>query len=254
MAAPKSFVRAIRAFLIGVAVLTGWAGSRSVVVAASALANPAEYLAPFCESAKLPWPENKTLTIVCHGHSVPAGYFKTPNVQTFDAYPHLLHVALKQRFPYAVINLIVTAIGGETSPAGSERFARDVLSLHPDIVTIDYGLNDRMVGLEAARQAWASMIEQAQRNDIKVILLTPTPDTTAQLSDPLDPLNQQAAQIRTLAADYHVALVDSLAAFSAERAAGKQLSDYMAQVNHPNRAGHEIVVRRLIQWFPLLQP
>ena len=33
------------------------------------------------------------------GHSVPAGYFAIPFVDTFNAYPHLLHLGLKQRFP-----------------------------------------------------------------------------------------------------------------------------------------------------------
>jgi lysophospholipase L1-like esterase len=209
-----------------------------------------EYLSAFCDLANVQWPKNRTLTIVCHGHSVPAGYFKTPDVQTFQAYPHLLHAALSARFPFAVINVIVTAIGGEASLTGAERFERDVLSLHPDIVTIDYGLNDRGVGLHAARNAWASMIEQAQRKDIKVILLTPTPDTSAQLFDSSDPLNQHAAQIRALAAEYNVGLVDSLAAFSDAISSGRDLSQLMSQPNHPNRAGHDLVAQNLLKWFP----
>ena len=35
--------------------------------------------------------------------SVPAGYFKTPEVDTMNSYPHLLHAALAARFPHAVI-------------------------------------------------------------------------------------------------------------------------------------------------------
>jgi lysophospholipase L1-like esterase len=115
---------------------------------------------------------NRTITIVCHGHSVPAGYFKTPVVDTFNAYPHLLHLALKKRFPHAVINVIVTAIGGENSEQGSARFEKDVLCHKPDLITIDYALNDRRIGLEKARQAWTSMIEQAKAKNVKVLLLT----------------------------------------------------------------------------------
>ena len=209
-----------------------------------------DYLSSFAELARVQWPKNRTLRIVCHGHSVPAGYFKTPDVQTLEAYPHLLHAGLSARFPHAVINVIVTAIGGEASPAGAERFARDVLSLRPDVVTIDYGLNDRRVGLEAARKAWAAMIEQAQSADIKVILLTPTPDMSAQLAEPTEPLIQHAAQIRALAAEYRVGLVDSLAAFLDATSSGRALSDLMSQHNHPNRAGHELVAENLLKWFP----
>lgn len=28
------------------------------------------------------WPKNRTINIVFHGHSVPSGYFKTPQVNT----------------------------------------------------------------------------------------------------------------------------------------------------------------------------
>ena len=50
-----------------------------------------------------------------------------------------------QQFPHAVLNVIVTAIGGEDSIAGAARFERDVLALRPAVVTIDYALNDRWV-------------------------------------------------------------------------------------------------------------
>ena len=55
------------------------------------------------------------------GLDAAAGYFKTPVVQSFDAYPFLLHQAIKRRFPHAVVNVIVTAIGGESSDAGAAR-------------------------------------------------------------------------------------------------------------------------------------
>ena len=78
-------------------------------------ANKQTYLASICEILRQHWPDNRTVNIVCHGHSVPAGYFATPRVDTFHAYPHLLHRGLKERYPFAVINVIVTAIGGENS-------------------------------------------------------------------------------------------------------------------------------------------
>ena len=79
---------------------------------------------------------------MCHGHSVTSGYFKTPMVDTFNAYPHLLHEALKERYPFAVINVIVTGIGGENSKNGVQRFEKDVLTHNPDLITIDYAFNE----------------------------------------------------------------------------------------------------------------
>lgn len=217
---------------------------------ADAVADRKTYLSGICVELTKAWPANRTINIVCHGHSVPAGYARTPAVHPFDAYPYLLHVGLNQRFPHAVVNVIVTAIGGENSEQGVKRFERDVLSLRPDVVTIDYGLNDRAIGLARAERAWRSMIELALAHGIKVLLLTPTGDLSAHLDDPNDPLNRQAALIRRLAAEYHVGLIDSLAAFEKYVNDGGKLADLMAQSNHPNRQGHELVAEQLLAWFP----
>jgi len=208
------------------------------------------YLADTCAELTKCWPTNRTVNIVCHGHSVPAGYARTPAVRTFDAYPYLLHRGLNERFPHAVINVIVTGIGGENSEQGAKRFQRDVLSLSPDVVTIDYALNDRAIGLMRAEKAWRKMIEMALAAHVKVLLLTPTADMTAHLGDPDDPLNQHAEQIRHLAAEYGVGLVDSLHAFKNAIKSGAALKDLMAQSNHPNRQGHELVAKALLKWFP----
>ena len=214
------------------------------------LADCSTYLADLSAACRVPWPKNRTIRIVCHGHSVPAGYFKTPVVDTFNAYPHLLHQSLKKRFPNAVINVIVTAIGGETSDRGANRFEQDVLALRPDLVTIDYALNDRRLGLAAAKQAWAQMLRLAQDRGVPVLLLTPTGDTSADLEDPRDPLCQHAAQIRDLAEEFDVGLVDSLSVFQQHVRSGGRLGELMSQVNHPNRRGHDLVVQELLKWFP----
>ena len=213
-------------------------------------AEPSTYLADLTQIMRTDWPNNRTVNIVCHGHSVPAGYFQTPTVNTFGAYPHLLHESLARRFPHAVINVIVTAIGGENSEQGAKRFATDVIALHPDLVTIDYSLNDRGIGLERARNAWVRMIQEAATAKVKLILLTPTPDQSAKLDDPQDPLNLQAEQVRGLAKENGIGLVDSLADFKEKIKSGVALASLMAQSNHPNQIGHQIVANSLDRWFP----
>jgi len=215
-----------------------------------AVANQATYLSDVVADLTKLWPHNRMVEIVCHGHSVPAGYAKTPEIRALDAYPNLLREELNRRFPHAVINVTVTAIGGENSIQGEKRFAQDVLSRHPAVVTIDYGLNDRGLDGGAVRAAWQSMIGQAKQQGIKVILLTPTADQSAKMDDPNDPLPKQAAAIRRLAQENGVGLVDSFAAFQSAVTGGTQLKSLMAQVNHPNRQGHELVAAELLKWFP----
>jgi acyl-CoA thioesterase I len=217
--------------------------------AAAAPAEPRQYLAEFRTLAEVTWPKNRAIHVACHGHSVPAGYFKTPEVRTLESYPHLLHVGLAQRFPHAVINVIVTAIGGENSEKGAERFERDVLNHKPDVVTIDYGLNDRGLGLERAGKAWRAMIELAQAKGVKVLLLTPTPDQGVDWRGAANPLQQHATQIRNLAAEYGVGLVDSLARFEGFVRDGGDVGAVMSQRNHPNAKGHRFVADALLEWF-----
>lgn len=231
----------------------GWACLATPLRAGAAGTNAAAaegYLADLTSLLSREWPTNRTVNIVCHGHSVPAGYSKTPVVETFNAYPHLLHRGLKEHFPNAVINVIVTAVGGENSVQGAKRFDRDVLSLKPDLVTMDYALNDRGIGLARAEKAWRTMIDECLARHIPVILLTPTLDLTAKLDDPHDPLNLHAAQIRRLAAEYRVGLVDSLKRFQQSIHDGVHPSDLMSQANHPNRTGHELVAAEMLKWFP----
>ena len=213
-------------------------------------ADMSTYLSPLAEDLKLHWPGNRTVNIVCHGHSVPSGYFATPMVDTFNAYPHLLHRALKERFPFAVINVIVTGIGGESSDCGYRRMD-DVLGHRPGLLTIDYGLNDRRLGLEPARNAWRLMIEAALGRGIKVLLLTPTWDADEKGPGGQSGLWRHAVQIRELADEYGVGLADSYAAFLRHVQAGGGLSDLLSWSNHPNRRGHGLVCDELMRWFPL---
>jgi acyl-CoA thioesterase-1 len=237
--------RTVAVIFFGISSLSAQSASPAPVTA-----DRVTYLAGLSELARVDWPKNRALMIVCHGHSVPAGYFKTPEVHALEAYPHGLRVGLARQFPHAVINVVVTAIGGEDSEKGAARFKADVLSLRPDLVTIDYGLNDRGMGLERARRAWSAMIEQAQAAGAKVILLTPTPDLGKPWADETGSLAQHAAQIRELARAYGVGLADSFAAFKQFADKGGAVDSLMSQRNHPNEKGHALVSEALLTWFP----
>jgi len=217
-----------------------------------AIADKKIYLAGLSNLLRKPWPENRTVNIVFHGHSVPSGYFATPHVDTFNAYPHIVHQKLKERFPFAVINIIVTAIGGEDSVSGAKRFSKDVLCHRPDLVLIDYGLNDRKFDHNTVICAWKQMVKEAKEYGSFVILLTPTWDIS--VFDPNQeygkPLRQIAEIIRTIASEEEVGLVDSFNAFEKAVSSGIPPESLLSWVNHPNRQGHQIVANEIISWFP----
>lgn len=214
-----------------------------------AQADVSDYLSDIKTELKKEWPGNRTINLVFHGHSVPAGYFVTPVVNTPDSYPWQLLAELKVLYPYAVINVINTAIGGENSLSGAKRFKKDVLTHNPDVLFIDYALNDRSIGLENARKAWESMIRCALKRKIKIILLTPSPDQNLNLLDSGNVLEMNAKQIRSLAAKYSIGLADSYHAFKRMVASGNPLPGYMSQVNHPNKSGHRLIVQEILPYF-----
>ena len=54
------------------------------------------------------WPKNSTINVVFHGHSVPAGYFKTPVVNTLGAYHYLVLEKLKSKsYIYKIFKILL---------------------------------------------------------------------------------------------------------------------------------------------------
>jgi lysophospholipase L1-like esterase len=212
-------------------------------------AQTGDYLKGIKEELQKKWPQNRTINLVFHGHSVPSGYFATPDVRTLDAYPYLVLQQLKQRYPNAVINVIVTAIGGENSLQGEKRFKSDVLTHKPDVLFIDYALNDRRLGLAQSKQNMEKMIKQALKKNIKVILLTPSADQQVNLLQPGNELELFATQLKDLANAWHLGLADSYKQFKQVLEEKKDLKPYMAQSNHPNRAGHELIAAEIMKYF-----
>lgn len=194
------------------------------------------------------WPKNRTINLVFHGHSVPAGYWTNHEVHTLESYPNLVLKKLKEKYPYAVVNVIVTAIGGENSIKGQTRMD-EVLAHKPDVLFIDYALNDRSAGLEKAKEAWEKMIRAALDKKIKIILLTPSPDQRVNILEENNVLELHADQIRQLAADYAIGLTDAYSLFRKIAQQNESVGDYMSHVNHPNKKGHEIIADAIMEWF-----
>lgn len=216
---------------------------------ATAQADPDTYLAHIKAELNKKWPGNRTVNLVFHGHSVPSGYANTPYVRRLQAYPFLMLKELQKHYPYSVVNIITTSIGGETSVQGEMRFKKEVLPHKPDVLFIDYALNDRRTGLEKARKATEEMIRMALRKHIKIILMTPSPDLRVDITKPGNILERFTDQLIVLAKKYHIGLANSYAAFVDLAKLGVDLHNYMAQVNHPNAKGHAVIAGEIMKWF-----
>ena len=191
--------------------------------------------------AQIPWPRNRTINLVFHGHSVPAGFFKTPQVRTMDAYPSRTLALLSKRYPLAQLNAIVTARGGENSVQGASRFG-EALQHRPDVVIVDYVLNDRQLSLAESGAAISEMVSRARKAGACVVLATASPDLSAD-ADTTRRLREHSQQIRELAANNGALLLDEEAIFT--NIPKEHISKYMAQANHPNELGHILIADKL---------
>ena len=208
------------------------------------------YLDSLKKELKVKWPKNRTINLVFHGHSVPTGYTTRGVIDRSNSYPYRTLKKVNDFYPYSVVNTITTSIGGEQAEQGAKRFKAEVLNHRPDVLFIDYGLNDRSIGLERAKIAWEQMIKEALHYGTKVILLTPTPDLKEDISSNETPLAKHSEQIRALAKKYKVGLVDSYKLFK-DLAVIQPLRGYMSQNNHINQKGHQFVADAIFAYFKI---
>lgn len=208
-----------------------------------------EYLTFLKEELQKEWPANRTINIVFHGHSIPSGYFQAPTVKTIESYPHQVLLQLIEKYPTAVINTIKTSIGGEYSVRGAERFDEDVLVHKPDVLLIDYSMNDRNQGLDGPYAAWDEMIKKAKTRGIKVLLLTSSPYRDLDMQSTETELYKHQQQVIKLAQENNVGIVDSFEVFKQKVLEGNNVNDYLSSFNHPNEIGHRLIAEEIMKYF-----
>jgi len=169
------------------------------------------------------------------------------------------------------LNVINAGVGGNTTAMARARFEKDVLARQPDVVVIQFGINDAAVDVWKKPPATQSRMPLAafEKNlrefcatlkgrGARVVLMTPNPlRWTPKLKelygkppykvDDADGFNvvlrDYAGAVRRLAREEKVGLVDVFAAFMAQPSPDALLLDGM----HPNERGHRIVADLLAE-------
>ncbi len=116
--------------------------------------------------------EYGAINIVVFGDSVTHGTLvDTTNYET--VYWNILKQKFNRVRDYVPVNVINSAIAGTTAKASVERLDRDVLSHHPDLVIVCFGLND----VNGAKQTYLSSLktifESCRNIGTDVIFMTP---------------------------------------------------------------------------------
>jgi acyl-CoA thioesterase I len=199
---------------------------------------------------------NDKYTIVAFGDSVTLGA-TTCGVLDHD---HVYHVVLKRKLEQShtgtVYNVINAGVGGDTVCKGLRRIDRDVLCYHPDLVIIEFGLNDAVEdNIDRFRKKLQKIINKIPCD---MILVTPNFMASAD-NDRIQRheytelfthiqnsgrLERYAQVIRELGKENHIPVADVYAAW-------EKLDDpdsYLINgLNHPDSRGHEIIADLILE-------
>jgi acyl-CoA thioesterase I len=183
-------------------------------------------------------------TIVCFGDSITAGY------AVRRGFPSFLLESLRQRFPDSKIEMINSGISGDTSQDGLSRLDWAVLSYEPDLVTINFGINDCVLGLslEEFEMNLVVMVRRIRAGpDSEILLLSSQP-----LESP--PYDQRVLDyyqtVETVAKEMNVGFVDVYGAWMKRVRAGMPLDSLILPgLDHPNEAGYRIIAEELMSLF-----
>ena len=183
-------------------------------------------------------------TIVCFGDSITAGY------AVRRGFPSFLLESLRQRFPDSKIEMINSGISGDTSQDGLSRLDWAVLSYEPDLVTINFGINDCVLGL-SLEEFEMNLVEMVRRiragPDSEILLLSSQP-----LESP--PYDQRVLDyyqtVERVAKEMNVGFVDVYGAWMKRVQAGMPLDSLILPgLDHPNEAGYRIIAEELMSPF-----
>jgi lysophospholipase L1-like esterase len=204
------------------------------------------------------------LTIVAFGDSTTA--HRDVDGAALRVYADILQESLPQcGIPVSVLN---AGVGGNDTNQARGRFETDVLAHDPDLVVIQFGLNDSCIDVwdgkdkpRLTREAYIEnlryFVETLRARGCDVILMTPNP---MRWTDPLlklygkgpfdvnDPwgfnlTNREYAQgVRDVAKELKVPLVDVYRNFhSYDGVGGKSTDDLLLDGMHPNHVGHALI-------------
>ena len=180
-------------------------------------------------------------TIVCFGDSITAGY------AVRRGFPSFLLESLRQRFPDSKIEMINSGISGDTSQDGLSRLDWAVLSYEPDLVTINFGINDcvLVLSLEEFEMNLVEMVRRIRAGpDSEILLLSSQP-----LESP--PYDQRVLDyyqtVERVAKEMNVGFVDVYGAWMKRVRAGMPLDSLILPgLDHPNEAGYRIIAEELM--------
>ena len=148
-------------------------------------------------------------------------------------YAYLVYEWWKKSFPNAAFSFVNGGIGGTTSHYGGARAWKDVLCYRPDIVTVDFSVNDDA----------NEFFEETYEGMLRRLLAAPTAPAVVVLNNVFYDIGKNAQNYHNRIADHygipHVSIKDTV---YPDVESGKIVrADITPDNLHPNDKGHRLV-------------
>jgi len=198
----------------------------------------------FVEKTRRDFESGCNVTIVAFGDSITAGYVVR------RGFPSFWKALLAEKYPEAVVEMINSGTCGDTSQDGLARLDYSVLSYEPDLVTINFGINDCALGLgiEEFEMNFVQMVRRIRAGpNSEMLLLSSQPLETP----PYDRMVLDYYQaVQRVAKEMDVGFVNVFGAWTQRVRQGTPLGSLILPgLDHPNEAGYRIIAEELMRLF-----
>lgn len=148
-------------------------------------------------------------------------------------YAYLVYEWWKKSFPNAEFSFVNGGIGGTTSHYGGARAWKDVLCYRPDIVTVDFSVNDDA----------NEFFEETYEGTLRRLLMAPSAPAVVVLNNVFYDTGKNAQDYHNRIADHygipHVSIKDTI--FPDVESGKIVRADITPDNLHPNDKGHSLV-------------
>ncbi len=186
--------------------------------------------------------DGQSLTVVFLGGSLTWGANASDPNQT--SYRALMGQWLKQTYPKAHFTFVDAAIGGTGAQLGVQRLERDVMKHHPDLMFLDFTLNDDAYKVsDPTLSAYESIVRQTLAADCPVVVMITAARSYVEEKD-LSKMHRRTKHLE-LANYYHLPVGDVVQLMQQKYNAGELDLDllwppYRYDNTHPSDAGYQI--------------
>lgn len=179
------------------------------------------------------------ITVSYIGGSITEGMTVTPEHPEL-CWAYMSHKWLCDKYPDTKINYVNAGLSGTPSILGNLRLERDILAYDPDIVFVEFAVNDG--NATEYQNSYESLVRTllTQDKDIAVVLLF----TVLENGHSCQPYMSQVGN------NYGLPMISEPDSLGVEFAEGRMTwQDYSDDGSHPNVRGHEMVRDFLANYF-----